>query len=230
MLLQGQVGIAFEEKDILKHVGAVRQALLHVTELVAEAFMDVSLLAVVVQARRLLFQRLNGVGDGIQRFVLDPDQFQRLFRGELVPGNDCGNGVTDETHFFPAQGLLILAYRQDAVFIGKIPAGQYQFHAGMAFRPADIDRPDKGMGHVGTQQLAMQRARQHDVVGKTGPPCHLVGAVHAPARFADDGVCVFLTHPVPPGTDFKHAPACCKRGSVPCSRSMASSTDSKICW
>ena len=221
MLLQGQVGIAFEEKDVLEHVGAVRQALLHVTELVAEAFMDVPLFAVVVQPGGLLFQRLNGVGDGIQRFVLDPDQFQRLFRGELVSGNDRGNGVADETHFFPAQGLFILAYRQYAVFIGKILTGQDQLHAGMAFRPADIDRPDKGMGHVGTQQLAMQHARQHDVVGKAGLPCHLVGAIHAPARFTDYGEGVRSTHP-------PASPAVCPAEWS--RRSMASSTDSKICW
>ena len=111
MLFQGQVCIAFEEKDVLEHVGAVRQALLHVTEFVTEAFMDVPLFAVVMQVRTVLLQCLDRVRDGIQRFVLNPDQFQGFFGGELVPGNDGGNGVADETHFFPAQGLFILAYR-----------------------------------------------------------------------------------------------------------------------
>ena len=61
VLLQGQVGIAFKEEDILEHMGAVRQTLLNVAELVAETFMDIPLFAVVMQARSGVVQGIDGV-------------------------------------------------------------------------------------------------------------------------------------------------------------------------
>ena len=83
-------------------MGAVCQTLLNVAEFVAETFMDIPLLAVVMQARSGIFQGIDGVRDRSNGSYSTLIRSSACSTGKLIPGNDRGDGIAYKAHLFPA--------------------------------------------------------------------------------------------------------------------------------
>ena len=102
---------------------------------------------------------------------------------------------------------------------GNSLAGQHQVHAGMlSARETSIDSISR-VRMRRAQQLAMQHARQREVVGEAQLPGDLGAAVDAAARLADD-VEALLGQRI----------LGCVHGLASRITRAASSIDSKICW
>ena len=77
VLLERQVGVALEEKQVVEDVIRAGDRRVHVAKLQRDDFVDVALVAVLVDPRRRMGQRLLGRRDRAQRLVLDLDQRRR---------------------------------------------------------------------------------------------------------------------------------------------------------
>ena len=131
---------------------------------------DVAGLALLVVAddRRALGQRLPRVDDQRQRLVLDVDRLARVLGDVRVVRDDAGDLLALEPHLVGGQ------HRLGVVGQGGHPgqvagrhhlAGEHQVHAGDLPRPAGVDRLDPGVRQRAAQDLHVQHAGQHDVVG-----------------------------------------------------------------
>ena len=70
-----------------------------------------------------------GDGERAQRLVLDVDQIDGELRRGLVARDDGGHRIADEADLVAAQGVLVVADRQNAVRNRKRVAGQHQVDA-----------------------------------------------------------------------------------------------------
>ncbi len=102
-----------------------------------------------------------------QRLVVDVDEVERLGRRLLVARDDRGDGVADEAHAVAAERLLVLADRQDAERdrAGPCRSGRACTPGRAAARAASM-RAMRACGTGRAQELAVQHARQHEVVGE----------------------------------------------------------------
>ncbi len=191
LLLHRQVRVALVEEQVLEHVLRFRQRLVDVAELVGLVAVDVALLAVVVNARLRIGERLLGAGDGRERPVLHFDQPERLACGLLVGRDHRRHRIADEAHASDGERIFVLRHGHDAVGNREIRAGEHQVDARMRLRARDVDRLDFRVRMRRAQQLAMQHARRAEVVGETQLAGGLGAPVDAPARLAD-GVEAFL--------------------------------------
>jgi hypothetical protein len=219
LLLHRQVRVALVEEQVLEDVVRIRQRFIDVAELVGLVAVDVAALAVVVDARLGIGEALFGRGDRRQGPVLHVDQLQRLGRGLLVDRDHRGHRVADVAHALARERMLVLRHRHDAVGDRELGAGEHQVHARMRLRARNVDRLDQRVRLRRAQQLAMQHARQDEVVGEARLADRLGAAVDAAARLADRVEALLLlglerrVHRLPSRIVF-----------------AAASTDSQICW
>jgi hypothetical protein len=120
VLLDRQVGVARVEERVVEDLVGLGQRFVHIAEHEMDAFVDVALFAVVVDAWLRMRQRLLRTGDRSQWLVIDVDPLQSVRRGRLVHGDDRGHRVTDEAYALTADRLFVLADREDAEFDGHV--------------------------------------------------------------------------------------------------------------
>ena len=185
VLLDRQVGASLEEEHIVEHVVGASDGRVHVAELERHRLVDVARVAVLVNARLGMRQAVVRAGVGAERLVLDVNQVDGLGRRGLVAGDDGRHRVADKPHLVRAEGVLVVADRQDAVGDWKTVAGQDEVNAGMRRRARSVDADDTRVRDRRPEQFAVHHARQHHVVGKPRLPGDLRAAVHATPCLAD---------------------------------------------
>ena len=225
VLLDRQVRVALEEEQVLEHVVRRGERRLHVAELVGLVAVDVAVLVVLVDAHLGMRERLFRRGDRQQRLVPDVDEAERLVRGLLVPRDHRGQRIADVPHALRRKRVFVGRHRHDAERDREIAAGENEMHAGVLRGAGGVDRKDARVRVRRAQELRVQHARQHDVVGEARLPGHLGAAVDAAARLADHVEARLRAHRPPPPA----GPVA--SGAAPSSRILraASSIDSQIC-
>ena len=187
VLLQGQMGAALVEEDVLAHEVRRREALLDVAELERGHPMDVAGLGLVVD--RLVGGFLEGLldrGDRGKRLVSDADQPAGGASRLLVEGCDGRDRVTDVAHLLELERPLVLADGQDPEAGRQRLAGEDRNDAGQLERVAGVDAEDAGVRVRAAYQRARERPRQGQVVGVDDRTGHLGERVEARQRRADD--------------------------------------------
>ena len=123
---------------------------------------------VVADHRRVRGQPLPRVHDDRQRLVVDVDQLARVLGDVRVVGDDAGHLLALEAHLVGREHRLgVIGERGHP---GEVPgrhhlAGQHQADAGQRPRPAGVDRLDARVRQRAAQDLHVQHAREHHVVG-----------------------------------------------------------------
>ena len=123
---------------------------------------------VVPDDRGALGDRLLRVDDDRQRLVVDVDRLARVLGDVGVVGDDAGHLLALEPDLVGGQHRLRVVGQ--GRHPGQVPgrhhlAGQHQVHAGDVPGPAGVDRLDPGVRQRAAQDLHVQHAGQHDVVG-----------------------------------------------------------------
>ena len=172
-----------------------------------EALHDV-VAPLVVHERRVRFQGSFHVGDRLQGFVLDLDEFRGVFRNVAVGRDDRGDHVADKAHLVVGQhapvarlvGRHLVRIELDAQRgdrVQHVMTGQHAPHPGQSRGRLDVDRPDPGVGirtadegdrqHVGQVQVVdvLRAAQQH---ARIFDPAHF-GAQHLPGPLAAHAEC-----------------------------------------
>ncbi len=203
--------VPLEKEDVLEDPVGARERFVRVAEQERDSLVDVPFLAVIVDARRGVVVRLLRRRAGRQDLVVDVDEIERVEHGRFVPCYDGGDRIAHEAHAVAAERVFVLGDGEDPERDRKVAAGENEQHSGMPLGLRRVDRPDDGVRDLGAQQLAVDGAREDDVVGEARLARHLAAAVHAAARFPD---CV------------ARRPGAAHRGSR--RRAAASSTASKI--
>jgi len=137
-----------------------------------------------VSNARKAYTRLKR-GGAVTLVPIDFDEAERLERGLLVSGDDCGDRIAHVADTLWSERIFVLGYRQDAEGDGEILAGEHEVHAWVRLRARNVDRFDRRMRMRRAQQLAMQHAGQDHVVGEAREARHLGAAVPATAGLAD---------------------------------------------
>ena len=78
MLLNGQVRVALEEKNILENLISLPKSILDIAEFQGYALVHIPFFAVIVNARFANSQTLFGVRNCGQDFVLNVNQIERV--------------------------------------------------------------------------------------------------------------------------------------------------------
>ena len=73
VLLDRQVRVALVEERVFEHLVGVGERLLHIPEAKRNGFVNVALVAVIVDARLLVFETFLGRAEGAQRLVFHLD-------------------------------------------------------------------------------------------------------------------------------------------------------------
>ncbi len=186
VLLDRQMRVALVEERVVEHVVGRGECRVDVAELERHELVDVPRVAVLVDARLGVREAVVRARERAQRLVLDVDQVERLERRQLVARDHRGDRIADEADAIDGERMLVLAHRQDAVCDWKIASGQREEDAGMGERARHVEPDDARVRERRAQQLAVDRPRQHQVVGELRLARHFRAAVHAPPRFADD--------------------------------------------
>ncbi len=186
VLLHRQVRASLEEKQIFTHQVGFGEPLLHVAELEVDQLVEIAAVAVVVDAGLRMGQRVLGRGDRAQRLVLWPDQIERR-GGRLFAGRgDGSHGVADEAHLVEAERVLILRHGKDSERDRQVLPGEHGDHAVQAFSRAGVDADDLRVGLGAAEQLAVQHAGEHQVVGELCDAGDLGDRVDLAQGLADD--------------------------------------------
>ena len=186
VLLEGEMGVAFVEVDVV--VDAVRpgETLVEVAELHRDELVDVSGVAVVVNGHGRRGEPLVDRADRRERLVLDPDEIERVERRVLADGGDRRDRIADVAHAVLAERVLVLRDGQDAEGDGQVLSRRHHDDAGRGERRRDVDREDPRVRDLRAQELAVQHPRQHQVVGELRLPGDLRRAIDLRERTADD--------------------------------------------
>ena len=186
VLLHRQVGAPLEEEQVLAHQVGCREAFRHVAELQVDELVEVAAVAVVVDARLGVRDRVRGVGDGAERLVGHVDQIERRGRGLFAHRRDGGDGIAHEAHLVGRQRVLVLAHGEDAEGDRQVLPGEHGLHAREGLGSRRIDAGDQGVGVGTAEQLGVQHAGEEQVVGESRSAGDLGGRVDLAERFADD--------------------------------------------
>ena len=160
----------------------------------------------VVHERRARFQRPFHVGDRLQGFVLDRDEFRGVLRDVAVGRDDRGDHVPDEAHLVVGQHAPVARLvgrhlvrveldpqRRDRV--QHVPSGEHPPDSGQRRGRFDVDGLDSGVGiraadegdghRVGQVQVVhvLRAAQQH---ARVFDPAHF-GAQHLPGPLPTHG-------------------------------------------
>ena len=112
-------------------------------------------------------ERLAGVDDRVQRFVVDVDEFQRVPGGVAVLGDDERHLLALEPHPVGGEhGLHVVGQGRHPgqPLFRQIGAGHHGLDLRMCLRRRDIDAVDLRVGVRRTQDRQVQHAAQIDVV------------------------------------------------------------------
>jgi hypothetical protein len=180
------VRIALVEEEILEDVIRCCERRFHVAELEGLQPVDVARLAVGMNARLRVLQRLERIRNGFQEPVFHLDQVQSLRRRLLVPGYHGGHRVADVAHVLRGERVFVLRHRQDAEADGKVLARQDEMHPRVGLRVFCPYLLDESMRMGRSQEAHVQHARQDEVVGEARLAGDLGAAVDPPARLTDD--------------------------------------------
>src|SRR2546426_1760027 len=145
MLLDGKMGVALKEKSVFEHFIGLGKAFFDVAEFQRHEFVDVSLFAVIVDARFGSCEGFFGIGDGREDFIVDIDQVKRLESRQLLSRYDCSDGVSDVAHAVDTKGLLVLADGENSVLNGNVFARKHEMHSGVSGGARRIDFSDARM-------------------------------------------------------------------------------------
>src|SRR2546430_745619 len=115
MLLDGKMGIPLKEKSVLKDLIGFGKAFFHVAKLQCHQLVNVSLFAVLVDARFWSRQSFFGIGDGRQDFIVDVDQVERFEGRQLLARDDRSDGISNVPHVVDAKSLFVLADGKNSV-------------------------------------------------------------------------------------------------------------------
>jgi len=211
MLLDRQMRVALVEEGVFEDAVGAGERPLDVAEPQRHGLVDVSGIAVLVDARLRVREAFFGIVERAQRLVLDVDEVERFERGQLVARDHRGDRVADEAYAADRERVLVLAHREDAVGNGEVGAGQHQVDAGTREGTRDVDPDDPRVRHRRAQQLAVHHPRQHHIVRELRLAGDLRAAVDAAAGCAD----------------YPHRARSPERLAL---RMTAASTASKICW
>jgi hypothetical protein len=142
VLLERQVRVALVEEAVLDHQVGARERRRHVAEVERDHLVDVAGVAVILDPRLGVDERLLGRADRRQRLVVDLDQPRRLLGDQLLGRDHRRHRIADEPHLVGAQRVLVLRHRQDAERDREHLAGQHRAHAVDRERLARIDPAD----------------------------------------------------------------------------------------
>ncbi len=187
VLLHRQVRVSLEEENVLADVVGARETTVDVAELEGHELVDVVRAAVVLDA--LVPGRPERVLDRHHRLedvVLDPDRVAGGGGRLLVSRGDGGDGVADVPDLLVLEGALVLRHRQDPELDRKVLTGDHGLDAWNPAGRRDIDAADARMRMRAAQDLAVQGAGQHDVVGVDRLAGDLGAGVDLCERSADD--------------------------------------------
>jgi hypothetical protein len=112
-------------------------------------------------------QRLPDVDDGVERFVVDVDQFQRVARRVVVLGDDERHLLALEPDLVGGQdGLHVVGQRRHPgeALLGQVGTGHHGLDLRMCLGRRHIDSDDLGVRVRRTQDRKVQHAGQADVV------------------------------------------------------------------
>ncbi len=115
VLLDRQMRVPLEEEHVVEHMVGAGDRLVHVAKLQRDGAVDVTEVAVVVDARLRMLEAVGRRREGPQRLVLDVDELDRALGGGLVVGDHRRYGIADEPDEVAAECVLVVADRQDAV-------------------------------------------------------------------------------------------------------------------
>ena len=186
VLLQRQVRVPLVEEHVLEHAVGSGERRLDISKGKVRQPVDVRPFAVVVDAGLGRLQRLLRGGDRGEGPVGHADQGERVRGLALARRDHCGDRIADVADLVPAQGVLVLAHRHDAVGDGEVRAREHQVDARRRAGRRRVDLRDQRVRMGRPQQLAVQHARQRDIVGEARLARHLGASVHPAAGLADD--------------------------------------------
>src|SRR5882762_10846774 len=123
--------VALIEERVFEDFVSFGETLVDIAEFQCDSFVDVALVAVIVDARRWRGQSFFRVGDRSEEFVFDFDQVQSLEGDQFFAGNYGGDRIANVADVSNAQGLLVLTDGKDSVFDGEIFASENEIDARM---------------------------------------------------------------------------------------------------
>ena len=171
------MSVPVEEEQVLAHEIGRGEGLLDVAELQVDQLLEVAAVAVGMNPRLGMCDRVQRVSDGTERLVLHGDQVQRGGRDLLAHGGDAGDGIAHESGLVQGQGVLVLAHREDAEGDRQVLAGQDGLYAGERQCPGRVDANDARVRMRAPQQFGVEHPRQEQVVGEPGRAGDLGGGV-----------------------------------------------------
>ena len=153
---------------------------------VADLGVDHDIRQVVVEPRRVCFDRRRRVDHGRQRLIVDDHFLGGILRRRDRLGDDEGDRGADVANAIGRQHVMRRDRHRRAVAVGqhdvgrragggemrdalepvgeRVLAGQHREHAGHGARRGDVDRTDQRMGMRRAHRGAVGLARQIDVV------------------------------------------------------------------
>src|SRR6202158_2230132 len=88
-------------------------------------------------------------------------------------------------HMMQAEGLFVLADRENSVFDGQIFAGEDEVDAGVGGGPRDVDAADASVRARGAEEGAGDQAGEGKVSGEAGLPGDFGAGIHVAAWMAN---------------------------------------------
>ena len=150
----------------------------------------------LVDNRCSLGQGILNIENSRQFLVFHAYQFKGFGCDVLVNRRNSGNFVANEADLVHGQGVFVLGNRKQspvAIFdFGCVFPGDDTFDTGQGSGFAHVNVENTGMGQRASQKLAMQHARQFDVVGVNGTAGGFFTAVRSGDIMAN--YLVFITH------------------------------------
>jgi hypothetical protein len=131
--------------------------------------------------------RILGIADHRQVFVLDLDQLQRRLGDFLGFGGHGGDLVALAADAADLEREVVLG-DADRALVGNVGGGDHHMHAGQGLRRRGVDRLDQGVDAARAQDLAVQLARQVDVVDVARAAAGLLGRIHFRDALADQRI------------------------------------------
>ncbi len=185
VLLEGDVGVALVEVDVLADVGGLLERRVDVAEVQGGDAVGVPELALVDELPGGLERALDG-RDGLERLVGHVDAPGRLPGRLLVEGGHGRDRLADVPDLVNGEGVLVLADREGAEGHREVLSrddGEDAVHR-LGRRRVDVDQPGVGLG--APLDDGVGQPGPVEVAGVPGLAGGLLPAVHARVGRADD--------------------------------------------
>src|SRR5438445_10742697 len=116
VLFDGQMRVALIEESVFEDFVSLREAVLNVAEFQGDTFVDVAVVAVIMDARGRGGESFFGIGNGCEEFVFNVDKVECFKRDQLLASDYRGDWIANMPDMVEAEGLLILADGQNPIF------------------------------------------------------------------------------------------------------------------